>query len=218
MRTPATQRGVSMIEVIVSLAVLAAVLLAMTQGLRASAQSTRKSDALTDYAQDVMTTRRILGEWLGAAQAQPLNEDNVTFAGSESRLTFVTLAPSYPTVRGFYDIALTARALDDGAFVLEVVRKPFGAPDEAAYGPRILLRSTTPITISYRPRNTSGREAAPWREDWPSRGAPPGVVRLAYADLGGRKKSMSLPVGSAIAIACLSARAPRGVSVAEACR
>ncbi len=199
------QHGYSLVELMVALAVIAGISLSLVEGLRFSGRTMARASVLQQESADVLTTRRVLEEWFANAQGHPIRSDQVvTFQGDAQEVSFKTLAPAFPTTRGFYDIRLKIERARGGGAQLRIFRaadwleeKPFDS---------VLIKSETPMSFSYLGDGD-------WRNDWRNQKAPPRYVRLD----AGLTRPLLFPIRASIAAACLTSRDGRSVDVEASC-
>ncbi len=200
-----TEAGYSLVELIVALAIIAGLSLSLAEALRFSAQTMSRAATLREGAGEMLVARRVLGEWFGAAQAHPDADGRaIDFIGDAERVQFRTLAPAFPTARGFYEITLEIKRARGGGRRLQIYRRAEGAK-EAPYE-STLFDGAESLDFSYLAPDGG------FRAQWSNASAPPRLVKLT---VDGR--SLTFPVPSRISSACLSSRGGREISVREPC-
>lgn len=200
------QRGYSLIELMVALAVIAGVSLSLTEGLRFGGRTMTRAAALQQESADVLTTRRVLAEWFTNAQGHPLRRDQViTFQGDAQEVSFKTLAPAFPTARGFYDITLKIERARGGGSQLKLFRKADWLEEKAFE--TILIKSDAPMAFAYIGDGN-------WRNDWRNQKTPPLFVRLD----AGLTRPLTFPIATKVAAACLASRNGRSVEIEASCK
>jgi len=199
------QSGYSLVELMVALAVIAGISLSLAEGLRFGGRTMTRAATVQQDNADILTTRRLLTEWFGNAQAHPQKSDQiVTFKGEAREVSFKTLAPAFPTSRGFYDITLKIERARGGGSQLNLFRKADWL-DETAFE-SVLFKSDTQMVFSFIGENDI-------RNDWRNQKSPPLYVQLD----AGLTHPLRFPVLSTIAAPCLISRDGRAVEVEPSC-
>lgn len=180
------ERGFTLVELLVSMAVLALVGLVMMGGLRFVLRAFAHTDARRAGLEQLTLGLAVLKDQL--ERAEPLmrkvgNEDFVLFEGEADRLRFANVEPPFlagpPYVA--YEYAL---AFDAGGTRLELRRAPLDPAaldldDAVAAGePRVLLRLARSLRFTYF-GSLKPREPPRWHEVWPKGARLPLAVRLA---------------------------------------
>ncbi len=200
------EAGYSLVELIVALAIVAGLALSLAEGMRFSAQALKRAGSLRDSAGEMLVARRVLGEWFGAAQAHPDAErDAVDFVGDAQGVRFRTLAPAFPTARGFYEITLEIERAQDGGRRLRLYRQAEGM--QAAPYESVLFDGAHSLAFAYV------GPGGDLRAEWSNAPAPPRAVQLS---VDGRVLIFS--VRTRLSSACLDSRDGRGIAVREPCR
>lgn len=200
------QRGYSLVELLVALAIVAGVTLTLAEGLRFGGRTMARADILQQEISNIVNTKRLLSEWLNNAQAHPdISGDNVFFSGDTKTLNFKTLAPAFPTTRGFYDVTLRVEPTGQGRYQLRVFRKADWV-DEQPFN-SILIDDASEIAFSYL-------DQTGWLDDWIEKKNPPSYVRVEIGD----HPPLLFSIDPRIASVCLSSRIDNQFEVDSACQ
>jgi prepilin-type N-terminal cleavage/methylation domain-containing protein len=183
--------GFTLVELLVSMAVLALVAVTMAAGLRFTARAVASTDHRREAMEELTLGLSVLRGEL--ERAEPLvrkvgNRDLVMFSGLGERLRFVNVEPPYLAGLPYlaYEYAVT---LDDGVYRVDLRRAPFDPdqPDLAAVesvAPRTVLRLTRPLRFTYWGR-LRPRDPPAWHDEWPPGPALPEAIRLAQGEAPG---------------------------------
>ncbi|MGD9508256.1 MAG: prepilin-type N-terminal cleavage/methylation domain-containing protein [Geminicoccaceae bacterium] len=180
--------GFTLVELLVSLAVLALIALTMTAALRFVVRAVGSTDQRREALEELTLGLSLLRGEL--QRAEPLmrrvgQQTYVMFEGTPERVRFVNVEPPYLAGSPYtaYEFSVTP---DAGAWRVDVRRAALdpSEPDlavVAAADPRTVLRLTQAVKFSYwgsrRPR-----EAPSWHEEWPAGTLLPHAVRLAASE------------------------------------
>ena len=186
---PADRRaGFTLVELLVSMAVLSLVALTMVAGLRFVVQAVASTDNRREGLEELTLGLSVLRGEL--ERAEPLmvkvgNRDLVMFSGMADRLRFANVEPSYLAGPPYlaYEYAVT---LDAGTYRIDLRRVAIdpNEPDLAAVeavDPRTILRVTQPLRFTYWGR-LRPRDAPAWHEEWPPGPRLPDAIRLAAGE------------------------------------
>lgn len=185
---PDRRSGFTLVELLVSMAVLSLVALIMASGLRFVMKAVASTDSRREGLEELTLGLSVLRNEL--ERAEPLmvkvgNRYQVMFTGLPDRLRFANVEPPYLAGPPYlaYEYAV---ALDAGAYRVDLRRVPID-PNEldlavVANGePRTVLRLTQPVQFTYwgslRPR-----DAPAWHEEWPPGPRLPEAIRLAAGE------------------------------------
>jgi prepilin-type N-terminal cleavage/methylation domain-containing protein len=180
--------GFTLVELLVSMAVLSLVALTMAAGLRFVVQATASTDSRREGLEELTLGLSVLRGEL--ERAEPLmvkvgDRDLVMFSGTADRLRFANVEPAYLAGPPYlaYEYAVT---LDQGSYRIDLRRAPID-PDQPdlraveAAEPRTLLRVTRPLSFTYWGR-LRPRDAPAWHEEWPPGPRLPEAIRLAEGE------------------------------------
>jgi general secretion pathway protein J len=180
--------GFTLVELLVSLAVLALVALTMTAALRFVVRAVASTDDRREALEELtLGLSLVRGE---LQRAEPFmhkvgNRDLLLFEGSEDRIRFVNVEPPYLAGAPYtaYEFAVVENS---GAWRLELRRAPL-QPDEPDLAvvetvePRTLLQLTRPLRFTYWGREQP-RDPPTWHEGWRQGQFMPDAVRLAEGE------------------------------------
>ncbi|HEX5957174.1 MAG TPA: prepilin-type N-terminal cleavage/methylation domain-containing protein [Hyphomicrobiaceae bacterium] len=188
--TPAQrQSGFTLIEVLVSLVLLALVLTLLTGGVR-YARGTWNATARLDDLVD----SDVAGAFIRArlAEAMPIYEQRkegvmqVLFQGAADSVGFVAPAPNGPGGAGLYRYSLEAEAEDEGAprsLVVKVAAFFAGQTELRPALPadrHVLMRNVRSVSFRYFGRSEI-RDPPAWHDAWTRLDAMPRLVEIAIA-------------------------------------
>lgn len=182
------QKGLTLVEFLVSLAVLSLIALTIMGGLRFVMRAFAHTDDRREALEELTLGFSVLRHEL--ERAEPLmrkfgNEDRVLFEGTADRVRFVNVTPAYLGGRpyrvfeyavtgggGEYRIELRRAALDPAELDLDVVNDA---------EPRVVLR--TPRRLEFTYYGQRRRDERPqWQEGWSRLAQLPTAVRLAEGE------------------------------------
>ncbi|MEM9704501.1 MAG: type II secretion system protein [Pseudomonadota bacterium] len=166
------QRGFSLLEMVVALSLVASVCLLMGEGLRFAGVSTAKAERRTGDLQDFVTTRRVLSDWLHHLDTPDQTNGGAPLVGDKSRISFFSLAPSFPTGRGHYSIVLELNEQNDGGAELVAYRRD--ASTTARPAEKVsLIQFKEEAAFSFALKGETA-----WRDRWLASDPAPDFVRL----------------------------------------
>lgn len=179
--------GFTVVEMLVSLMVLALMMSFLPGALRLSAR-VWESDAVYTQAEGVAAFRRVAEERLAGTMPvftrDPVKGLRVEFAGESDRVSFVARAPGGPAGGGVYRFDLAQGP--SGVLVLrQSVYRVQGV--EPVPTPGVTHRSPTAIGgMALRYFGAPEPGATPsWHSPWPRRDALPDLVEIAIAPANG---------------------------------
>ena len=190
-RSVKCQRGMSLLELLVALAIVAGLTGILAEGVRYAGRVFQKEEALREASLEEMSTHRMLTKWIGRSVTIPQEErtELIGLTGNKSVLKFKTVEPGYPTKAGLYDIVLLIeRNLDDNYEL--IVQRQYEA-DGLKYR-TVLLESDETIEFSYFAN-------IDWQDEWGDPSTPPQLVRLSGTNI----PEMIFPVNSKISVGCV---------------
>ena len=171
--------GFTLVELLVSMAVLALVALVMVAGLRFVVRAVASTDNRREAMEELTLGLSVLRGEL--ERAEPLmvkvgNRDLVLFSGMADRLRFANVEPPYLAGPPYlaYEYAVTP---DCGAYRIELRRVALDPdqPDLAAVEagePRTILRVAQRAAVHLLGQARRPREAPAWHEEWPAGPTP----------------------------------------------
>ncbi len=180
--------GFTLVELLVSMVVLALVAVTMMSGLRFVLRALSSTDSRREAMEELTLGLSVLRGEL--ERAEPLmvkvgQRDLVLFNGQADRLRFANVEPPYLAGPPYltYEYAIVP---DGNAYRIELRRAPLdpAAPDLAAVDaiePRTVLRVGQELHFSYF--GPLGKDDPPsWRKAWPPGPKLPQAIRLAEGD------------------------------------
>lgn len=184
MTRPATvsQSGMTLIELVVALALLALLVGALAAALGISARGNAAIEARVEHGEAMRVAQSALRRYL--TQARPVRtqinqRDQVVFAGAPDGVGFVAVMPPWPDGGGLYLVRLTLEEVG-GARALVLTRRPTAGESAIVDGGgerTMLLQGIAGLRWSYFGPDASGRQGA-WRADWRQQAELPKLVRL----------------------------------------
>jgi general secretion pathway protein J len=191
-RSAGGARGFTLVELLIALAIVGALVAIAFGGLRVAVASWRQGEDRAESHQHVRSVAFLLGRAVSGAYPYRASRGQgpdpvVLFAGTETRVEFVTLAAPFP---GAIPVAFTAIVLsvDDGGEPGLVVRQralPNRAPfSEAA----IVYRDPSVTTLKLAYLDEGG-----WKDTWDgaeAKGTPRAVKVTIATALNGRTEEL----------------------------
>ena len=187
---PSVERdgGFSLIEMIVSLTLLALILSAMPNGLRLAGRAWNEALELDQSAADA-ATMSMIEQKLGGAMSifqRAGGAMHIAFTGSENSLTFVAPAEHGPNGGGLYRFQLAVEDVSGQGRVLLLRCKPLqifsSEPDNPAWtDERILVSGLSEASIRYLASSTTGTPsdvASQWSTQWTNTATLPALVEI----------------------------------------
>jgi general secretion pathway protein J len=186
------ERGFTLVELLLALAIVGALLAIAFGGLRVAVASWRQGEDRAEAHQHVRSVALVLARAVAAAYPYRASrslapEPVVLFAGAEQRLEFVTQAAPFP---GAIPIAFTAVvfAFDEGGDPGLVVRQR-ALPNREPFGEAVVVyRDPTVTALRFAYLDDGG-----WQDSWngAEARATPRAVRITVATtLNGRSEEL----------------------------
>jgi len=186
------ERGFTLVELLIGLAIVGALLAIAFGGLRVAIASWRQGEDRAEAHQHVRSVALTLGRSIAAAYPYRASrglapEPVVLFAGTEQRVEFVTQAPPFPAAA---PIAFTAVvfAFDDGGEPGLVIRQRALPNREPFAEATVVYRDPTVTALRLAYLDESG-----WQDAWDGAEAKatPRAVRVTVATtLNGRREEL----------------------------
>jgi general secretion pathway protein J len=180
-----TQSGFTLVELLVAMAVMALVMLLVSQGLRFATTARERMLARSDGLQELVLGRDLLQRQLSRAQLLAWGETGrkrIAFSGDAERVRFVNVAPDYQpgTAWQLWEFALepTARGGRD----LLVRHAPFDGM-EAGFAPleetrpRLLATIDAPVAFTFFGK-VAADDRGRWLDRWVETQRLPAAIRL----------------------------------------
>jgi general secretion pathway protein J len=189
---PARRRvaGFTLVELLVSMAVLALVALAMMGGLRFVVRALASTDSRREALEELTLGLSVLRGEL--ERAEPLmrkfgQRDLAVFEGTPERLRFANVEPPYLAGAPYLAYEYAIAPEDGGSHRIELRRAPLdpatldldAAVEEVEA--RTVLRVGQPLRFTYFGQLRE-REPARWHEEWPQGPQLPQAIRLAEGE------------------------------------
>jgi general secretion pathway protein J len=187
------KRGFTLLEVVIALAIVAALLAVAFGGLRVALAAWRQGEDRAEVHQHVRTLMTVLSRSIAAAHPYRISagdapEPVVQFDGQPDRLSFVTLAAPFPLAA---PIAFTAVRLEvDGGDEPGLVVRERALPNRDLFTKaEPVLRDPAVTALSFRYLRPDGD----WEDRWDGaeeEGLPAAVQVSLKATLGGRPAAL----------------------------
>ncbi len=164
------QAGFTLLELMVSLALVGLLTMVLTGGIRFGARVWEASQVQAEAANEVHAIRRFVRERALAARPVRAIRDGaerraVGFSGDGAALRLVTLMPAYVARGGLYHFEIAATAGDEGAG-MAVKWWPYGGEESGpGSGQRLLLEGAEDIRLSYF-GDEEETGAMAWHDAW----------------------------------------------------
>lgn len=196
----ADDRGFTMVELLIALAIVAALLAVAFGGLRVGLAAWQQGETRAEAHQHVRGVTLTLAHALtgihpyqGSLGEAP--EPVLMFEGSENRVAFVTRTPAFPfhVPIAFVAVVMSIEEGDERGLVVRQRALPNPKPFTDA---AVALRDPSVTRLALRYRNESGE----WKTSWDvetDKGLPRAIQMTVSAELGGRTETlppMTIPV------------------------
>jgi len=176
-------RGFTLIEVVVSLALLALGLALVFGTLRGVTRATERSEATAARSERLRAVQGFLRAQIGAAlpiayQVDPATGEASYLSGDRDKLQFVGAMPGYLSRGGPYlqTFELT-RGPRGQQLVFTFQMLTTDGPIDSEREPQVLLDGIRDGQFEFRTINATG-QAADWQDEWQARGQMPPLLRL----------------------------------------
>ena len=180
------QSGFTLIELVVSMTILAVILGLLGGGLRALSTSADRNNDRIQMLDMISRAFDILKrDATGLQRVANADGDGVSylFSGTATRLSFVTLEPPYPAAEGPYRIEYSISGKEGAVRDLIRARAPFViGKSEFTVTPAnrvVLIQGVVDYRFRYGSKSPKGLE---WRDNWSSRTRLPDLIRLDIND------------------------------------
>ncbi|TNC71351.1 hypothetical protein [Rubellimicrobium roseum] len=159
--------GVTLLELLLSLALMAAIGLGLASVLGLTGRASLRVTA-AEATTDLLLTRHSLRDWIEAAPR------TAAFEGGPEALRFEMLTDE-PPFSAAYPTTVSLGRDGDGAVAIDVA-----SDYEDAVAQRLILSPAGSLRISYFGDPTGAAAAPAWHADWPALAGPPDLVRIEY--------------------------------------
>lgn len=197
--SPRTQRGFTLLELLVVMSLLSVIMIGLVSALRTMAQTESKIDQRLERLDEIRVARAFLQQTLTRVSAMKLDAPGATgksivpFVATPDSLSWVGILPARSDIGGRHFFRL---ALEDTSAGRELVLrfslwKPDVAfPDWSAAESRVLIRGIQQMNVQAQGLPLAGRSAAlawpdGWQAGWPIADSLPEQVRLGLVDAQG---------------------------------
>ncbi len=194
-----SQRGFTLLELLVVMTLLSIIMLGLVSGLRTMAQTESRIDARLAHLDEVRVARTFLHQTLGRVSAMTVDAPSAigkkvtSFVATPDSLTWVGIMPARPDVGGRHYFRL---GLEDNLSGRELVLRfapwnpDLALPDWSKADSRVLIAGIQRMTVQAQglpPQNRSPAEPWPkdWQTGWPVADVLPEQVRLSLSDANG---------------------------------
>lgn len=191
------QRGLTLVEVVVALAVLSLILLALGASLRGLSSSAQRIDERVDALDEMRVAAAFMRESVDRLSPMRLAgpEPRLAFAGEPQSMTWVALFPVRFGAAGRHAFRLALEPTDSGAQSLVLRYVPWsddaGAfPDWGQAEHRVIAHAVTDLRIAYGGQGL----VEGWQEAWPPGPRLPARVRIELATAAGEWPALVLPL------------------------
>jgi general secretion pathway protein J len=190
MRRAADQRGFTLLELVIALAIVGALLVVAFGGMRVALAAWTQGEARAEVHQHLRGVALILGRALGGtypyrAPVGVAPDPVLLFRGADARLEFVTQTPPFPfqIPVAFAAVVLSVESDDQGpALVVRQRSLPNREPFAEA---EVFLRDAAVQRIQLSYLNASGQWADAW--DPETEDALPRAVRITVSTVRGER-------------------------------
>lgn len=196
-KNPVTQRGLTLLEMMIALLLLSMLLMLLFGGLRLASSSWDRGSAFTDQVSQMQLVENFMRREISQAAAYRLQQDPqdpnavlLGYQGSAKRLRFVAPMPQAAAKGGLYVLTFGLSEQEGGQQALTLWREPTGKADtpsqanpanEAADAPVILARHVSRLEFSYYGVPAGSSQPATWLPDWPDNQNAPQLIKMKIA-------------------------------------
>lgn len=176
------QRGFTLLEILLALALLAFVMLGVWGAMRGAARVTRSADAVMAQGEAVRTVQQFLRRYIGAAGPQPFVMADGTaarmFRGDATSIEYVAPLPMQSGHAGLY-IQTVSLQKEGADMSLRLDYRPYTEQQSANGQPveHVLLTDLRGGKFEYLAAAAFGKPPA-WRGDWQATNGLPLAVRI----------------------------------------
>lgn len=204
----ATQRGFTLLELLVVMSLLSVIMVGLMSAMRTMAQTESKIDQRLERLDEIRVARTFLQQTLSRVSSMTLDAPGATgkkiipFSATPDSLTWVGIMPARANIGGRYFFRL---AMEENNSSHELVLRfaPWTpdtvAPDWANTEARLLIKGIKQITVQAQGLPSERRNPAEpwpkgWQNGWPIADSLPDQVRLNLVDAQGDWPEWTLPL------------------------
>jgi general secretion pathway protein J len=182
MKRVGRQRGFTLLEILLALALLAFVMLGVWGAMRGAARVTHSANAVMARSEAVRTVQRFLRRYVGAAGPQPFVMADGSaarmFDGDATSMEYVAPLPVQSGHAGLY-IQTVSLQKDGGGMSLRLDYRPYTEEQAVNVQPieHVLLTDLRGGKFEYLAAAAFGKPPA-WRDDWQATNGLPLAVRV----------------------------------------
>lgn len=199
MNTPSSQRGFTLLELLVVMSLLSVIMIGLVSAMRTMAQTESKIDQRLQRLDEIRVARNFLQQTLTRVSAMPLDAPGATgkkvipFLATPDSVTWVGIMPARPGVGGRHFFRL---AIEDAPGGPELMLRfaPWKPDliftDWANAEARVLVTGVKQLSVFTQGIPPEGRNPAEpwpkgWQSGWPIADVLPEQLRLSLVDAQG---------------------------------
>jgi general secretion pathway protein J len=198
--TPSSQRGFTLLELLVVMTLLSVIMIGLVSAMRTMAQTESKIDQRLQRLDEIRVARSFLQQTLSRVSAMTIDAPGATgkkiipFVATPNSLSWVGILPARPNVGGrhFFRLAIEDTPGENRELVLRFSpwQPDLLFTDWPNAEARILVKGITQINIQAQGQAPEGRTPAEpwpkeWQKGWPVVDTLPERVRITLADAQG---------------------------------
>lgn len=203
-----TQRGFTLLELLVVMFLLSVIMLTLVSALRTMAQTEIRIDQRLQRLDEIRVARTFLQQTLTRVSSALVDAPDisgrkiVTFSATPDSLSWIGILPARPNIGGRHYFRL---ALEDGASGQDLVLRFFPwnpnmvYPAWATSDARILITGIKQFKVQaqgLRPEGYTTADVWPsgWKNGWPLTDTLPEQVRISLSDIQGDWPEWAIPL------------------------
>lgn len=177
------QRGFTLLELVVSVAVGALFLALLSQALGLMMQASRSAASESARHDEQLLAERVLTQLLKSMLVLKVDGQKRGLIGGADQMTFYATPPESLAYLGLVKVRVFSEAQQDARKALVLDISPISGGESQPHVVKRLMKGLTSVAFSYIPAIGSevGRELNAWREPI----ALPGLVKLSIEGAGG---------------------------------